>query len=119
MGLFGSKEKLREETLPMASSMGKSSNINQINAFEEPEQIVNRSFEITKFEEQKVSEIPKTKPIAKQKAHPSKYLIKLENLLRGRESASVIDLKMGRNTITCNINSEERVRKRMKKDRVT
>lgn len=45
----------------------------------------------------------------KVKMHPAKYYLKLENLLKGRESASIIDLKMGRSTITCNINSEERL----------
>lgn len=31
------------------------------------------------------------------------YYIELENLLEGRSSASVLDLKMGTSTVTCNI----------------
>lgn len=53
------------------------------------------------------------------KVLPRKYFLKLENLLKGRESASIIDLKMGRNTITCNITSEQKIKKRLKKDKET
>ena len=59
------------------------------------------------FEEGKSSQIPKAPDVDKKvKVHPRKYFLKLENLLKDRESASIIDLKMGRNTITCNITSE-------------
>lgn len=47
------------------------------------------------------------------------YYIKLENLLKGRENASIIDLKMGTCTITHSIKSEERLKKRKNKDKVT
>lgn len=31
------------------------------------------------------------------------YFIRLGNLMKGRENASIIDLKMGTSTVTCNI----------------
>jgi hypothetical protein len=40
------------------------------------------------------------------------YFLKIENLTNGRENASIIDFKMGTNTITCNIKSEQRLLKR-------
>ena len=47
------------------------------------------------------------------------YYIKLENLLEGRSGASIIDLKMGTSTVTCNITSERKLQKRHEKDRDT
>jgi hypothetical protein len=48
------------------------------------------------------------------------YFLKLENLLEGRENASVIDLKMGTSTFTCNILEQpSRIPKRLKKDQQT
>jgi hypothetical protein len=40
----------------------------------------------------------------------------MENLMQGRENASIIDLKMGTNTITFNINKPDRLKKRQIKD---
>ena len=47
------------------------------------------------------------------------YYLKLENLMYGRENANIIDIKMGTSTVTCNIISEQRLEKRLKKDRMT
>jgi hypothetical protein len=47
------------------------------------------------------------------------YYIELENLLEGRSSASVIDLKMGTSTVTCNIKTQSRIEKRHLKDAST
>ena len=47
------------------------------------------------------------------------YYIKLENLLEGRSSASIIDIKMGTSTVTCNITSERKLKKRHAKDNET
>ena len=37
-------------------------------------------------------------------------------MLEGRSSASIIDLKMGTSTVTCNIKSDTRLKKRHQKD---
>ena len=47
------------------------------------------------------------------------YYIKLENLLESRSGASIIDLKMGTSTVTCNITSESKLKKRHEKDQIT
>lgn len=40
--------------------------------------------------------------------------------MEGRENASIIDLKMGTSTVTCNIvNAPHRMEKRLKKDQLT
>jgi hypothetical protein len=39
--------------------------------------------------------------------------------MQGRENASIIDLKMGPNTITFNINKPDRLKKRLLKDQMT
>ena len=39
--------------------------------------------------------------------------------MQGRENASIIDLKMGTNTITFNINKPDRLKKRQIKDSMT
>jgi nucleoside diphosphate kinase len=39
--------------------------------------------------------------------------------MQGRENASIIDLKMGTNTITFNINKPDRLKKRLLKDQMT
>ena len=31
------------------------------------------------------------------------FFLRLENMMKGRENASIIDLKMGTSTVTCNI----------------
>jgi hypothetical protein len=41
-------------------------------------------------------------------------------MMKGRENASIIDLKMGTSTVTCNIiASPKRLEKRLKKDKDT
>ena len=47
------------------------------------------------------------------------YYIQLENLLEGRSSASILDLKMGTSTVTCNIVGTTRLKKRHEKDKST
>ena len=39
--------------------------------------------------------------------------------MKNRENASIIDLKMGTSTVTRNINTEERLQKRLLKDQTT
>ena len=39
--------------------------------------------------------------------------------MQGRDNASIIDLKMGTNTITFNINKPDRLKKRLLKDQMT
>lgn len=46
------------------------------------------------------------------KSQQFEYYLKMENLMNGRENASIIDLKMGTNTITFNINKPDRLKKR-------
>ena len=42
------------------------------------------------------------------------HYLKLENLMKGRENANIIDLKMGTSTVTCNIKGHpERMQKRL------
>lgn len=50
------------------------------------------------------------------KSQQFEYYLKMENLMKGRENASIIDLKMGTNTITFNINKPDRLKKRQIKD---
>ena len=45
------------------------------------------------------------------------YYLRLGNLMKGRENASIIDLKMGLSTVTCNIIDSQRMEKRLAKDR--
>ena len=48
------------------------------------------------------------------------YFVRIQNLIKGRENASIIDLKMGVSTVTCNIvNNPKRMQKRLNKDRIT
>ena len=48
------------------------------------------------------------------------YFLRLENLMKGRENASIIDLKMGTNTMTREVLlSQKRMEKRMMKDQLT
>ena len=45
------------------------------------------------------------------------YYLRLGNLMKGRENASIIDLKMGKSTVTCNIIDSQRMAKRLAKDK--
>jgi hypothetical protein len=48
------------------------------------------------------------------------YYLKLENMMNGRENASIIDIKMGTSTVTCNVKeSPKRLEKRHLKDKTT
>ena len=43
-----------------------------------------------------------------QKDDRPEYWLKLENMMNGRENASIIDLKMGTSTITFNVKKSEK-----------
>ena len=47
------------------------------------------------------------------------YYLRLGNLMKGRENASIIDLKMGKSTVTCNIIDSKRMAKRLAKDKTS
>ena len=48
------------------------------------------------------------------------HFLRIENLMKGRENASIIDLKMGVSTVTCNIvGNPKRMKKRLLKDKST
>ena len=74
--------------------------------------------------------IPKLKSIIQEPKSPEfqnqnqelkhDYYLRLENLMNGHENASIIDIKMGTSTVTCNVKeSPKRLEKRHKKDKTT